>query len=105
MASPATDPLKCLQEWYSLHCDGSWEHQYGVSIKTLDNPGWTFKVKLTDTELFDRAFDEVRVDGDSDWYLCRIRNHTFEGFCGPRQLNEVIAVFLNWANGDEKSAR
>jgi hypothetical protein len=99
MGSPITDSLKCLQEWYSSHCDGGWEHQYGVSIKTLDNPGWHFKVELTDTELVDRAFEEVRFEGKekNDWYQCKIKNRTFEGFCGPHQLNEVISVFLNWA--------
>ncbi len=102
MVSPVTDTLKRLQEWYSSHCDGCWEHQYGVSIQTLDNPGWAFKVKLTDTELFGRAFDEIRLDGDSDWYVCRVRDHTFEGFCGPHHLSKVIAVFLNWADGEAK---
>ncbi|MGA7996987.1 MAG: immunity 53 family protein [Bradyrhizobium sp.] len=100
MGNPVTDPLRCLQEWYSSHCDGGWEHQYGVSIKTLDNPGWHFRVELMDTELFSRAFDEK-----DDWYRCQIRNHIFEGFCGPRQLNEVIMVFLNWAEGEAKGAR
>jgi hypothetical protein len=106
MGNSATDPLRCLQEWYRSHCDGSWEHQYGVSIETLDNPGWHFKVELIDTELFSRAFDEIRFEGKEkdDWYQCRIRNHIFEGFCGPQQLNEVIVVFLNWAKGETKGA-
>jgi hypothetical protein len=106
MSNPATDPLKCLQEWYNAHCDGGWEHQYGVSIETLDNPGWHFKVELTDTELFDRAFDEVHFEGKekNDWYQCKITNHTFEGFCGPHLPNEVIALFLNWAKADAKGA-
>ena len=107
MADFVADPLKDLQEWYSSHCDGRWEHQYGVSIGTLDNPGWHFKVELTDTELFDRAFNEISVEEKEEkkWCVCRLRNHAFEGFCGPHQLNEVIAIFLNWANGEAKSAR
>ena len=107
MADAATDPLRHLQEWCASHCDGGWEHQYGVSIETLDNPGWTFKVQLTGTELFDRAFDEIHVEGKekNDWYICRTRNHTFEGACGPHHLNTVIAVFLNWAREEAEAVR
>jgi hypothetical protein len=97
--TPDIDVLRRLQDWYGSHCDGSWEHQYGVSIDTLDNPGWTFTVELTDTELVDRVFDEVRAErSNDDWYLCRVRNRVFEGFCGPKNLNDLIAVFLNWAD-------
>ena len=95
------DLLKRLQDWYLAHCDGSWEHEHGVSIETLDNPGWHFTVELKETELFNRKFDEVRFEGreKSDWYVCRVRSHVFEGFCGPLYLGQVIAVFLDWAAG------
>jgi hypothetical protein len=64
----------------------------------LDNPGWRFIVDLTGTELVDRVFDEVRGErGSDDWYQCRVSNQLFEGFCGPRGLDELITVFLNWA--------
>ncbi len=106
MGDPVAGPLELLQDWYGSHCDGGWEHQYGISIETLDNPGWRFKVELTGTELLDRPFDEIDVVGKekSDWYVCRIKNSVFEGFCGPHRLNEVIAVFLSWANGEAKTA-
>jgi hypothetical protein len=92
------DLLKHLQDWYGSHCDGSWEHQNGVAIETLDNPGWLLRVDLADTELVDRAFDEVRLErGSNDWCMCKVVDRRFEGACGPTGLNEVIAVFLNWA--------
>jgi hypothetical protein len=28
-----------LEAWYASRCDGEWEHGYGISIETLDNPG------------------------------------------------------------------
>ena len=36
-------PLEALAAWYSGNCNGTWEHQYGVEISTLDNPGWQVK--------------------------------------------------------------
>ena len=43
------DPLTQLQQWYLSNCNGDWEHTYGVSIGTLDNPGWSVKIELTGT--------------------------------------------------------
>jgi hypothetical protein len=96
------DPLKHFQEWYAAQCNGDWEHTYGISISTLDNPGWSFKVDLINTYLFDRTFDEVHVEGTdkSDWYVCKIENHVFKAASGPNRLSDVIALFLEWAHGN-----
>ena len=95
------DLLKSLQDWYVSRCDGSWEHTYGVSITTLDNPGWAFNVDLTDTNLFHRPFNEITFEGaeKNDWYVCKVNGTKFEGYCGPNRLGDVIAVFLSWADG------
>src|SRR5438874_308023 len=53
------DSLKWLMQWYVGQCDNDWEHTYGVEIGTLDNPGWSLKVDLTDTALEGRSFDRV----------------------------------------------
>jgi hypothetical protein len=46
-----SDDLSWLQRWYSAHCDGEWEHGFGVTIETLDNPGWSVKIDVEGTEL------------------------------------------------------
>ncbi len=33
--------LTWIQKWYAKHCNGDWEHFYGVKIETVDNPGWS----------------------------------------------------------------
>lgn len=33
------DILSWVEDWYKEHCDGVWEHDYGITIGTLDNPG------------------------------------------------------------------
>jgi hypothetical protein len=38
--------LQWLQEWYLEQCDREWEHEYGIKIGTLDNPGWTITIDL-----------------------------------------------------------
>lgn len=99
-ATVVPELLTQLQEWYSKQCNGDWEHTYGISISTLDNPGWSLRIDLIDTYLFGRTFDEVHVEGDShnSWYVCKISNNVFEGSCGPNRLYDVVALFLEWAN-------
>jgi Immunity protein 53 len=52
--------LQRLQDWYSAQCDGDWEHQQGVRIESLDNPGWALDIDLADTALADKPFTEVK---------------------------------------------
>lgn len=92
-------PLSLLQDWYSSNCDGDWEHQYGVAIETLDNPGWSLSIDLIYTKLEQRTFEEVKIDrSDSDWVYSRVEKKKFEAACGPHNLKETIEIFTDWAN-------
>jgi Immunity protein 53 len=60
--------LEELQRWYRLHCDGDWEHEEGIIIETLDNPGWRMRISLRDTELESKPFQEIsRLEPEHDW--------------------------------------
>jgi len=48
-----------LQRWYESQCNEDWEHQYGVKIDTLDNPGWSVIIDLDDTDLEGKPFQTV----------------------------------------------
>ncbi|WP_407156260.1 immunity 53 family protein [Bradyrhizobium sp. STM 3557] len=88
-----------MQEWYGSQCDGQWEHQCGVSIETIDNPGWRLAIDLSFTDLVDRSFTEVQHNHDNnvDWYVCRVKDEVFEAACSPNHLGDVISIFLKWA--------
>ncbi|MCM2498968.1 immunity 53 family protein [Neorhizobium galegae] len=44
------DVLDWFGRWYEAQCDGAWEHGFGASIDTLDNPGWSLKIDLAGTD-------------------------------------------------------
>lgn len=89
--------LDGLMHWYHSQCNGTWEHEYGVKIGTLDNPGWEIAIDLDGTPLEYRAFEPVsHSQDDLDWYSCRLEGSTFRAYCGPRCLSQAISVFLNW---------
>ncbi|MGI8956284.1 MAG: immunity 53 family protein [Chthoniobacterales bacterium] len=94
-----TNAMRRLQEWFHAQCDGEWEHGEAITIETLDNPGWTMKIALEDTRLSGRPFTEVKRDYDSatEWLTCFLRDGKFMGACGPLKLEEMVEVFLAWA--------
>ena len=88
-----------LQRWYAGQVDGDWEHEFGVRIDTLDNPGWTLEIDLTGTSLEGQDFEARRLDrSDSDWINCRVEGGKFRGWGGPLNLSELVEVFRDWAN-------
>ncbi|MES2582083.1 MAG: immunity 53 family protein [Pseudomonadota bacterium] len=101
-----SDVLTRLQQWYFANCDGDWEHTYGVHIENIDNPGWLLAVQLTHTYLEAVAFSEVKVQraSENDWLQCRVEDREFKGACGPLNLEELLSVFLKWADENIGSA-
>lgn len=96
--SGTVDLLVALQRWYAAHCNGDWEHSFGVRIDTLDNPGWSLEVDLNGTELVARSFDGIDVERrDNDWLRCSVEDGAFKCFGGPENLTEMLQRFLEWA--------
>jgi hypothetical protein len=94
--------IQHLQDWYRARCDGDWEHSFGVKIDTLDNPGWTLSIDLTDTPLEKKKFAGYRYELSAhDWINCRVEEKQFRASGGPMKLEELIEVFLTWK--DEKA--
>ena len=95
------DLLLWLQDWYAAQCDGDWEHEYGVRIDTLDNPGWHLKIDLAETEFATRPFDGIEWHrSDDEWLVCRLEGETFDAACRPHQLVDAIAAFRDWVSRD-----
>jgi hypothetical protein len=93
------DILQWLQDWYQSQIDGDWEHEYGIKITTLDNPGWSIDIDLARTGMEEKAFKRINISRtEHDWLACRVEDNVFKGDCGPKNLNEAIEVFRHWVN-------
>jgi hypothetical protein len=102
------DNLSWLSQWYLSQCNSDWEHSYGVKIDTLDNPGWSLRIDLTETRLEGRAFESV-AHGEprndlkewrrtGSWWIAAINGNAFEAVCGPLDLSNVIGIFRLWVD-------
>jgi hypothetical protein len=95
--------LAVLADWYAAQCNGEWEHRYGVSIQSTDNPGWWVKIDLVGTALAERSFatlsDGVETDGPkgSRWLRCYVADGVWNGAGDETRLDEILGRFVAWS--------
>jgi len=88
--------IEQIQTWYAAQCNGDWEHQYGISIDTLDNPGWCVEVDLCGTSLENvtfQTYDENK--GEEDWIFCEVSGNKFLGRGDPNKLQAILKIFVS----------
>ena len=91
-----------LQDWYLAQCNGDWEHEFGIKIDTLDNPGWSVVIDLLGTKYENKKFNELNYERNSnDWIQCSVINDQFKAAGGPRNLKEIVTIFIEWINKNE----
>jgi hypothetical protein len=87
-----------LARWFQSCCNGEWEHELGINIETLDNPGWSVTVDLEGTPLEEARFaNRSEARSETDWIECRVQAAQFQGFGGTEYLEELLGIFLDWA--------
>ena len=58
----ANDTIMRLQDWFAAQCDGDWEHGAGITVGTLDNPGWYATVYVDGTDLEGAPFEPLEAE-------------------------------------------
>ncbi len=86
--------LTWLSSWYRQQCDGDWEHEGGVRVTTLDNPGWALDVDLANTKWVNCAVPpRLSERNEQDWVFVEVKDGLCRGRGGPENLTEMIALF------------
>ncbi len=94
--------LSQLEDWYLAQCDGDWEHEFGVKIDTLDNPGWSIEIDLVYTNMSDKKFNTIDQQiSENNWVQCKVQDGKFHGAGGPKNLTEILKIFLGWVEKKE----
>lgn len=92
-----------IENWYKNNCDGDWEHSYGITIETLDNPGWDVKIDLIKTPLENKKIKYTyNKKSESDWYGYELNNGVFKAFGDPHKLLFLLELFKNMMEGKIK---
>ncbi len=89
--------LGWLQAWYLEQCDGDWEHNHGVKIDTLDNPGWMVAIDVLGTPMEGETFSRIeKHHSEHDWVISWLEDSKFQAACGPTNLIEALETFREW---------
>ncbi|MGW2250920.1 immunity 53 family protein [Kitasatospora sp. NPDC001660] len=93
--------LDWLQAWYADQCNEDWEHEWGVTVATLDNLGWTVTIDLEETDLEDCEHPRQDVNRiTQDWVWVWTSEKQFHARCGPANLTETLTLFRSWATAN-----
>jgi hypothetical protein len=86
--------LDQLGAWYAAQCDGEWEHQYGVTIGTIEVSGWHLRVDLVGTPLAgDEHARELIARSEKNWVEVWSDGYTFNATGGADNLGELLEAF------------
>jgi hypothetical protein len=92
--------LTFLQSWYLSQCDEDWEHEYGVKIATLDNPGWRVQVDLIGTALEGRVVARSKLEPAADrWIWSWSDGEVFHATCDAMSLDLALSLFRAFVEG------
>lgn len=108
--------LQRLASWFKSQVDGSWESDWGITLQTLDNPGWMLEVNLDGTPLYNAPFKHLKTRrGKDDWVECAIQDHgraggdaagrIFAAAGGPGNLEEIVNIFCDWAEQNSRGSQ
>ncbi len=99
-------PVEFLQAWYQTQSNGHWEQSHGITIESLDNPGWLVTIDLDGTPLENQAMPTVALDvSKRDWLFCEVNRNRFRGEGDPGKLLPIIRIFQTWAESVPPSPR
>lgn len=87
--------LQRFQNWYAQNCNGDWEHDFGITIETLDNPGWLIKIDLQLMAFQDVIFNLSERKSELDWYEIIVKDWKFIAYCDASKLEFIINYFLD----------
>ncbi|WP_083448670.1 Imm53 family immunity protein [Actinoplanes rectilineatus] len=80
--------------WYSEQCDGDWEHEFGIRLESLDNPGWNLRIDIGGTDLEGVLLAWFRRDYEvGRWMMAYSDGVVFEANCDPSSLYLAVDEF------------
>lgn len=92
------NPVDFLQAWYQAQCDGRWEQSRGITIESLNNPGWLVSIDLIGTQLQNRDMPIVAMEvSRRDWLICEVSGGHFFGQGDAAKLLPILQIFQTWA--------
>ena len=91
--------FQLISDWFLSQCDGDWEHEFGIEIYTVSNPGWYIKIPLEETELEIIIIDIVHnIESEDDWYFIKTEENTIHAACSFNNIEKILNIIVEEMN-------
>ena len=91
--------LTRLQQWYQSKCNGTWEHRHGLTIATLDNPGWEVHLSGENNR---KAMEIAAENSVKDWMCIKADKTEFHGYGGADNLHTILEYAVLWMHSQSE---
>ncbi|NBB51529.1 rhodanese-related sulfurtransferase [Rhizobium sp. CRIBSB] len=83
-----------LEQYLLGHANGEWEHDFGITIQSSDNPGWVVTIDLSEMARESLTVDPVTKTrkSETDWITLERKDHSLIGTCGPANLAALLRL-------------
>lgn len=78
--------IEIIDNFYKQHCNGEWEHLYGFTIETCDNPGWL--LTITDLDIYNKSIQRIYSSIINKQYSVSV-THVHE----PESITYAVKIF------------
>ena len=69
------------------------EHEHGITIQLLDNPGWDITIDLVNYESLLEDIPYILLEKDAEWLGCKL-NSSYLNIAGDiRKLSVILKMF------------
>lgn len=86
--------INWIQNWFNNQCNGDWEHDYGIKIESLDNPGWNVEINFNYTDLnIDNINWKLYENSETNWIGFSVTDSVFKGSGDSLKLNSILKIF------------
>ncbi len=86
--------LNWIENWFNSQCNGDWEHNYGMKIETIDNPGWNVEIDFNNTGLkYGDVPWKLYEKSENNWIGIKVENNKFYSSGDPKKLHKILEIF------------
>jgi len=89
----SSEAIEIIKKWYQTKCNGTWEHEFGIEIKNIDNPGWHINIR----DDFKKIPLTYKMEyTESNWIHVNATDVNFSAYGGPGNLNDLLIFAAKW---------
>ena len=88
-----------MQQWYQSKYNGTWEHGHGLTIATLDNPGWEVHLSGENNR---KAMEIAAENSVEDWMCIKADKTEFHGYGGADNLHTILEYAVLWMHSQSE---